>query len=85
MITLTIVEKKKSGSRITTNRYLKLFKSLDEAKKAIIPISKEMKRAAKAKEEPSIRIDAVSYDSKSEKTLLLELDAITSIDNEDTN
>lgn len=55
---------------------------MDKAKKFIIPVVKEMKLAKKEEREPLIRIDGVSYDTKSEKTLLLELDAITSIENE---
>lgn len=82
MITLTIVEQQKNGKRIEFKRYLKLFHSMDKAKKSIIPIVKEMKQAKKEKREAKIRIDGVSYDTKSEKTLLLELDTITSIDNE---
>lgn len=82
MITLTIVEQQKNGKRVEFKRYLKLFHSMDKAKKSIIPIVKEMKQAKKEKREAKIRIDGVSYDTKSEKTLLLELDAITSIDNE---
>ena len=82
MITITIVEQVKNGKRVEYKRYLKLFHSMDKAKKSIIPIVKEMKLARKEKRDASIRIDGVSYDSKSEKTLLLELDAITSIENE---
>ena len=48
----------------------------------IPPIVAEMKSAEKQKREAKIRIDAVSYDTKSERTMLLELNAIRSIDNE---
>lgn len=82
MITLTIVEQVKNGKRVEPKRHLKLFHSMDKAKKFIIPVVKEMKLAKKEKRNPAIRIDGVSYDTKSEKTLLLELDAITSIENE---
>lgn len=82
MITLTIVEQVKNGKRVESKRYLKLFHSVDKAKKFIIPVVKEMKIAKSEKREPKTRIDGVSYDTKSEKTLLLELDAITSIENE---
>ena len=64
---------------------MKLFHSMDEAKKFIVPVVKEMQLAKKEKREPSKRIDGVSYDTKSEKTLLLELNAITSVDNEHEN
>ena len=82
MITLTIVEEVKSGKTISYKRKMKLYHSMDKAKKEILPIVKEMKLAKHQKRIPSIRIDAVSYDTKSEKSLLLELDAITSIENE---
>lgn len=82
MITLTIVEQVKSGKTINYKRRMKLYHSIDNAKREIVPIVKEMKVAKSQKREPSIRIDAVSYDTRSEKTLLLELGAITSIENE---
>ena len=56
---------------------------MDKARKEITPIVTEMKIAKAQKREPTIRIDAVSYDTKSEKSLLLETKAITSIENED--
>ena len=82
MITLTIVEQVKSGKRVEYKRHLKLFHSMDKARKFITPVVKEMKLAKKEKRDPTIRIDGVSYDTKSEKTLLLELDAIVSVENE---
>lgn len=82
MITLTITEQVKNGKRIELKRHMKLFHSSDKAKKFIQPVVKEMKLAKKEKRDPLIRIDGVSYDTKSEKVLLLELDAITSVDNE---
>lgn len=82
MITLTIVEQIKNGKRIEFKRHLELFHSNDKAKKYIIPVVKEMKQAKSEKREPQKRIDGVSYDTKSEKALLLELDAINSIENE---
>lgn len=62
---------------------MKLFSSTDMARKEIVPIVKEMKLAKRQKREPKVRIDAVSFDTKSEKSLLLELHAIESIENED--
>lgn len=82
MITLTIVEKDTSKKIETWKRSIRMFNSIDKAKKDIVPIVKEMKQAIREKRPPTIKIDAVSYDTKSEKTLLLELDAITSIENE---
>lgn len=82
MITLTIIKKSSTAKGETFKRELKVFNSIDKAKKEIIPIVKEMKLAIHQKRTPSVKIDAVSYDTKSEKSLLLELDAITSIENE---
>lgn len=82
MITLTLVEKVKSGKVVKVKRSLKMFHSMDKAKLFIVPVVKEMKLAKKEKREPDKRIDGVSYDTNSEKTLLLELDAIISIENE---
>lgn len=83
MITLTIVEQIKKGARVESKRYMKLYHSMDKARKDIVPIVKEMRQAKREKKEPAIRIDGVSYDTKSEKALLLELKAIASVDNED--
>lgn len=82
MITITIVELDKTKKVQTFKRSHRMFHSVDKARKEIVPIVKEMKQAIKEKRPPTIKIDAVSYDTKSEKTLLLELDAITSIENE---
>ena len=63
-------------------REIKLYKSLDKAKKDITPVVKEMRQAEKEKRKPKTYIDAVSYDHSSERTWLLEIGAFTSIDNE---
>ena len=79
MISITIVSKvilPKSNKVVGFNRKIKIFKSMDEAKKEIIPIIKEMRDAKKEKREPLQRIDGVSYDTNSEKALLKELDAL---------
>ena len=83
MITLTIIKKVKTGSIVTFKRELKLFRSMDKAREEITPIVEEMRLAKSQKREPKVRIDAVSYDTKSEKNLLLETRAITSIENEE--
>lgn len=83
MITLTLVKEVKSGKTISYKRKLKLYSSIDKARKEIVPIVKEMRLAKNQHRTPSIRIDAVSYDNKSERSMLLELHAIESIDNED--
>lgn len=82
MITLTIVKQVKKGTTISFKRELKMFNSVDKARKEITPIVREMKLSKKQKRDPSIAIKAVSYDFKSEKTMLLETDAITSVENE---
>ena len=83
MITLTIVEHVKNGKKVEIKRSIQLFNSVDKAKQFIGPIVKEMQQAKKEKREALRRIDGVSYDSNSEKTLLMEMKAITSVDNED--
>lgn len=83
MITLTIIKKVKTGSIVTFKRELKLFRSMDKARQEITPIVEEMQLAKSQKRAPEVRIDAVSYDTKSEKNLLLETRAITSIENEE--
>ena len=82
MITLTIVEEVKEKGIVSRKRSLKLFSSSDKARKEIVPIVKEMKLAKRQKRVPKTEIIGVSYDTKSEKSLLLELDAITSVENE---
>ena len=83
MITLTIIKKVKTGSIVTFKRELKLFRSMDKAREELTPIVEEMQHAKAQKRAPEVRIDAVSYDTKSEKNLLLETRAITSIENEE--
>ena len=80
MITLTIIERHAKTGGI--KRKLELIHSMDKAKTRIQPIVKEMRVAEKLKKEPKIKIEAVSYDTKSEKTMLLELGAIISVENE---
>ena len=82
MITLTIVKQVKKGSVVSYKTELKMFTSIDKCREEVIPIVMEMKSAKKAKRTPKIAIKAVSYDLKSEKTMLLETDAITSVENE---
>lgn len=83
MITLTIVEQKATSKRVEYKRSLKLFHSMDKARAYILPVVREMSIAKSEKREPKIRIDGVSYDTSSEKTLLLELKAIITNENED--
>lgn len=83
MITLTIVEQVKEKTKVNYKRSIKMFHSSDKAKKFIIPVVKEMQQAEKEKRIPKVKIDGVSYDTKSEKTLLLELRAIITTENEE--
>ena len=85
MITITLVENKVVKGRPTITRKIVLYHSLDKARKEIPAYVKEMKLAKKEKRTPKYYIDGVSYDTKSEKSLLLELRAIVSIENEDPN
>ena len=82
MITLTIVEQTKVKSRVEYKRHMKMFHSIDKARKFIPPVVKEMRLAQKEKRPATIYIDGVSFDTNSEKALLLELGAIISIENE---
>ena len=83
MISLTIVERKQTKTGVEVKRTLKVFNSKDKAEKVIKPIVSEVRVAKLEKRDPKIFIDAVSYDTDSEKALLLNLHAIESIDNED--
>lgn len=83
MITLTIVEHKRSKSGVSSiTREIKCFKHLDEARKIIKPIVQEMNKAKRENRQAKIFIDSVSYDDNAEKNFLLQLKAITSIENE---
>ena len=76
MITLTYVEQVKNGKVVTPKRTIKCFHSMDKAKKFIEPIIQEMHEAKLKKKDPIRKIEGVSYDSKSEKAMLLELRVI---------
>lgn len=82
MITLTIVETKKKGSVMVQRKSLKMYGSMDKAKREIMPIVREMKSAKRQGKAPSVMIKAVSYETKSEYSMLLEAGAIVSVDNE---
>ena len=82
MITATIRETKVVRGIATEKKYIKCYHSLDVARKELRPIAKEMEVARQLKREPKISIVAVSYDSKSEKNLLLEMRAIITTENE---
>lgn len=72
MITATIVENK-SGKM---SRKLVSFNNSEKAKKELSPIAHEMCVAKSKKVEPKRFIDAVSYDTRSEKLMLIEIGAL---------
>ena len=78
MITCTIIENKvdKKTKLRKVNRFIKIFKSLDKAKEYLTPITIEMVKAKKEHRKPNIYVHAVSFDSKTEKELLVGLGAI---------
>ena len=80
MITLSILERVKKGKSVETSRSMKLFRSTDEARRFIKPAVKEMDVAKKEGRDPKIKIEAVSYDTEGERTMLLELGAFESAD-----
>ena len=82
MITLTLIKLVKKDKITTSIRTIAKYHSTDKARKDIADIMNEVNEAKRLKREPKIRIDGVSYDTKSERTMLLELKAISSIDNE---
>ena len=82
MITATIRTRKKVSGVFNYKQEIKVFKSVDTAKKFLQPIATDMQVCKKAKKEPVISILAVSYDLDSEKKMLLEIKAITSTENE---
>lgn len=82
MISITLVETKIVKSRPVIKRKIVFYHSLDKARKEIPVYVKEMKLAKKEKRDPKYYIDGVSYDTDSEKSMLLEMQAIISVDNE---
>lgn len=85
MITITLEETKEVKGRPQVTRKIVMYHSLDKARKDIPNYVKEMRLAKREKRTPKYRIDGVSYDTTSEKNMLLELHAIISVDNEEPN
>ena len=77
MITLNIVEKVVKNKIVSEKKSLKVFTSLDNARKFIKPIATEMKMAKRQNRDPKIAIVGASYDNESEEKMLCELGAIT--------
>lgn len=83
MITITLVENKVVRSKPVITRKIVIYHSLDKARKEIPAYVKEMRLAKKEKRTPKYYIDGVSYDTNSERSMLLEMHAIVSVENED--
>ena len=82
MITITIVKNKKTKGKVIQEKELKIFNSLDKAKMFASPIARNMKLCKKMKQTPETEIVAVSYDTDYEKKMLLQIEAITTTENE---
>ena len=78
MITLNVVEKKVNQKTkiVSQTKKFYLFNSVDKARKFLQPIVSEMITAKKMKREPMTYIEGVSFDTKSEKTFLVEIGAV---------
>lgn len=85
MISITLEEAKEVKGKLQITRRIVMYHSLDKARKEIPAYVKEMRLAKKEKRTPRYRIDGVSYDTSSEKSMLLEMHAIVSVDNEEPN
>ena len=83
MITATILTRKKVKGVLTESRNIICYHSIDKARSELRPIGKDMEVCHKTNRVPSREVVAVSYDTKSEKSLLLELRVIVSIENEE--
>lgn len=86
MITATIRTKKKVKGVMTQIREIKIFTKIDKARDFLTPIATEMviqKHKGESLEKLPIVIDGVSFDTKSEKNMLLEIHAYTCNENED--
>lgn len=75
MITATIEERKVVKGITTLKREIRVYTSMDKARKELKPIAQEMARCEQLKIKPKILIDGVSYDTDSEKRLLREIGA----------
>ena len=82
MISITLVENKVIKGKSVMTRKIVFYHSLDKARKEIPTYVKEMRLAKREKRTPRYSIDGVSYDTSSEKSMLLEMHAIVSVDND---
>lgn len=78
MITINVIERQKNTKTkiISETKKIYLFNSTDKARKFLSPIVAEMKNAKLSHREPLTTINGVSFDTRSEKALLLEMGAI---------
>lgn len=78
MITINVIERHQNTKTkiISETKKIYLFNSVDKARKFLSPIVAEMKSAKLNHREPLTRINGVSFDTRSEKSLLLEMGAI---------
>lgn len=85
MITCTlIIEKSTKGTKLKEyKKEIRIFHSVDKARKTLTPIIAEMRKAKEENRRPKKQVYAVSYDSDYERELLLSMHAIESIDNEE--
>ena len=82
MITATIVTRKKVKGISKISKEIKVFTSTEKARKFLRPIATDMAVCKRQKLEPEVEIMGVSFDYDSEKRMLLEIKAYTSIENE---
>lgn len=82
MITATILTHAKSKTLPAESKVMHLYRSMDKAKKELAPIAEKQMECRKRGVQPPQEILDVSYDTEAEKSLLLEMRAILSIDNE---
>lgn len=80
MITLSVTSRKKKGKAFEESRDIKTYRSMEEARKQIRVIVREMNAAKRENRPPVTRIDAVSFDTEGERSMLIELGAFESVD-----
>ena len=80
MITLSVTSRKKKGKAFEESRDIKTYRSMDEARKQVRAIVREMDAAKREKRPPAMRIDAVSFDTDGERAMLVELGAFETVD-----
>ena len=82
MITATIETRKMAKGVKKITREIKVFNSSEKARRYLKPIATDMAICKAKKITPDTEIVGVSFDYDSEKRMLLEIKAFTSIENE---